>query len=466
MNVTPLDFVAICGYFALMAIFGYLTRRTKTFAEFAVGSHSVPRFMVFASLAATIVGPGFSVGFTSKGWASGYLFFYLALAYGAQVVVTGLLLAPRLSEHRDCHSLGDVMRKKYGPATQFLTGIVSVGLCIGFTAVMGSIGGKMLQAISGWPLPVCLILVTGMTALLTFSGGVRATIATEGLQFALFSITIPALLLIAAAKHPESISDIAIKAATLTEQSVASMSPLQLFAIAVSFMLGETLLPPYANRALAARSNADSRSGFVMAGLYSVVWLGLVTALGVVAHGILSPDAGSDNVLLLMGQYLLPAGIFGLLLAAIVAIVMSSQEAVLNSATVAFIRDIVCVLYKPSDRTTLLIAKAGTVLFAAIAVVAAQFAPSVIDGLLILYAIWTPTILVPLVMGLFLRETRSMAGWLSIVAGGATTAAWQFLLAEPFGTPPILVGIAASLIGYGIGHFMGKVALASEGAAA
>lgn len=466
MNVTPLDLVAVCGYFVLMAIFGYLTRRTKTFEEFATGKHSVPRFMVFASLAATIVGPGFSVGFTSKGWSSGYLFFYLALAYGAQVVVSGLLLAPKLSEHRDCHSLGDVMRKKYGPATQFLTGIVSVGLCIGFTAVMGSIGGKMLQAISGWPLPVCLTLVTGMTALLTFSGGVRATVATEGLQFALFSITIPALLLIAVAKTPESLSSIADQAKSLTDLGVASMSPLQMFAVAVSFMLGETLLPPYANRALAARSNEDSRSGFVMAGFYSVVWLGVVTVLGVVAHGVLSPSTESDNVLLVMGQYLLPAGVFGLLLAAIVAIVMSSQESVLNSATVAFIRDIVCVLCKPSDRTTLMIAKAGTVVFAAIAIYAAQSAPSIIDGLLVLYAIWTPTILVPLVFGLFLRETRPMAGWLSIIAGGGTTIAWQFLLAEPFGIPPILVGIAASLIGYAIGHYTSKTVLATEGAVA
>jgi SSS family solute:Na+ symporter len=154
-----------------MAILGVLTRRTKTFSEFAVGKHSVPAMMIFASLAATIVGPGFSIGITGKSWSMGYLFYYLTLPYALQIILVGLYFAPRLSQERDCNSLGDVMRKRYGRFTHLLTGIVSVGLCIGFTAVMGKIGGSMLNTVTGWPMEMCLISVTGATALLTFTGG-------------------------------------------------------------------------------------------------------------------------------------------------------------------------------------------------------------------------------------------------------------------------------------------------------
>src|SRR5450759_4533207 len=153
--------------------------------------------MVFASMAATIIGPGFSVGFTAKGWGTGYLFYYLVLAYAVQVVVVGLYFAPKLSQRRDCSSLGDVMRKNYGATAQLLTGVVSVGLCIGFTAVMCKVGGSILHVVTGWPLLVCFALVTGITALVTFSGGVRATIATEGLQFSVKSIAVSVLLLLA-----------------------------------------------------------------------------------------------------------------------------------------------------------------------------------------------------------------------------------------------------------------------------
>ena len=156
MNLHPLDITAIVGYFVLMAILGYLTRRTKTFSEFAVGRRSIPMTMIFASLAATIVGPGFSVGVTSKSWNMGFLFYFLVVAFAGQTLLTGIFFGPKLTQERDCNTLGDVMRKRYGRFTHLLTGILSVGLCIGFTAVMGKIGGSILQGITGWPLPQSL----------------------------------------------------------------------------------------------------------------------------------------------------------------------------------------------------------------------------------------------------------------------------------------------------------------------
>src|ERR1017187_4560608 len=143
MNLTNLDIAAIAGYFGLMVVLAYLTRRTKTFSEFAVGRRSIPTTMIFASLAATIVGPGFSVGVTSKSWNMGFLFYFLVVAFAAQTLLTGLFLGPKLTQERDCNTLGDVMRKRYGRFTQLLTGVLSVGLCIGFTAVMGKIGGSI-----------------------------------------------------------------------------------------------------------------------------------------------------------------------------------------------------------------------------------------------------------------------------------------------------------------------------------
>lgn len=457
MALTFADLVCIGVYFVLLLGLAYLTRRTKTFQEFSIGKHSIPAIMIFASLAATIVGPGFSVGFTAKSWTSGYLYYYLVLGYALQVVLVGLFLAPRLSEHRDCQSIGDVMRKKYGRITQLLTGIVSVGLCIGFTAVMGKVGGATLQAVTGWPLPICLVLVTGTTALVTFSGGVRATIATEGMQFALMSIVIGVAALIAVAASPESFEATAHRADELTRQSAANISTWQLVGIFLSFTLGEALIPPYANRALAAKGPAGSKAGFVMAGLFCVVWLGMVAFLGVIAHSLLPAGTPADDVFVLIGRQVLPAGLFGLLLAAIIAIVMSSQESVLNSSAVAFVRDIVSVWKAPSQKMALLLAKASTLIFAAIAIYAAQFAQSIIDGLLILYSIWAPTILIPLIAGLYIRETRPLAGWLSILAGGSASLLWQVWFAEPHGIPAILVGLSTAIIAYLLGHIVGRI---------
>jgi SSS family solute:Na+ symporter len=452
MGLGRLDAAAIVLYFLLMGVFGYLTRRNRNFHEFAVGKHSVPALMIFASLAATIVGPGFSVGFTAKGYTSGYLFYFLCLSYALQTIVSGVFLAPRLSRHRDCATLGDVMYKSYGKPAQVLTGIVSVGLLVGFTAVMGKIGGIMLQSITGWPLWTCLVAVTGSTALLTFTGGLRATLATEALQFSLKSITVPAMLLVAVWRSPLSLQQHAAKAWELTAAGVGSMPGIAMVGVVVSFLLGEVLLPPYANRALAAKSGEASRVGFVMAGIFTVVWLGVVALLGVLAHGVLPAGTDPDTVFIAMGRYLLPAGLFGILLAAVIAIVMSSQESVLNSAAVALVRDVVSPFSRPTEKGALVMAKLSTLGVAWVAIFAAHFAPSIIDGLLILYSIWAPAMLLPLLGSLFGWATSRTAGWLSIVLGAGSSLVWQFTLDTPWGVPAILVGMVGSALGFVLGR--------------
>lgn len=411
--------------------------------------------MVFASLAATIVGPGFSVGVSSKSWDQGFLFYFLAVTFSIQILLTGLLFAPRLAQHRDCSTLGDVMRKRYGAFGQLLTGILSVGLCVGFTAIMGKVGGSMLHLITGWPLVYCLIAVTGTTALLTFSGGLRATIATEGMQFSMIAIVIPITLLIGVGQSSLSVAELSAKATELTTASMKGMTTWQMFGIAISFMLGEVLIPPYANRALAAKTQAASKSGFLMAGAFVVVWLAIVAAFGIVAHGILPADTAPDDVFVMAGQAILPIGLFGLLLATIVAVVMSSQEACLNAAASSLVRDIIGVFAKTDDRSSLLLAKGGTLVLATLAIIAAQFAPSIIDGLLFLYAIWAPCMITPLVAALFFERAKPMAGWLSILGGGAASWGWQ-AAKEPGAVPAILIGLLASIACFGIGQAFGK----------
>lgn len=464
-KLTSPDLFAISGYCIILLLLGYLTRRNKTFAEFALGQHALPTLMIFASLAATIVGPGFSIGFTEKGYTTGFLFFFLCLSYPLQTIMSGLFLAPRLTRQRDCATLGDVMNKSYGKLTQFLTGIISVGLLIGFTAIMGKIGGTMLHAVTEWPLLLCYTLVTGSTALLTFTGGVRATVATEAFQFSLFSSVVPVLVLVAFWNNPTPLAEISAKAWALTSSGFYATSTPVLLGIVVSFFLGEMLLPPYANRALAAQSDKSASSGFVLAGLYTVVWLGVVCVLGVLAQTALPVGTAPADAFLAMGKLFLPAGLYGLLLAAILAIIISSQEAVLNSGAVSFVKDIIGPIDAPTEKRALLLGKGATLVMAALAVYVAQFAPSIIDGLLILYSLWVPTIIVPLIGALYGWRVTPASGWLSILLGGGTSLVWQVQLHEPAGFPAILVGLGASLIGFFLGRFIKpsrRVALSKE----
>jgi len=455
MELHLLDYIALGFYFILMVTLGYFTRRTKSFKEFAVGNHSVPAIMIFASLAATIVGPGFSVGVTSKSWDQGFLFYCLAATFSIQIIITGLFLAPRLAEHRDCNTIGEIMRKRYGRLTHLLAGILSVGLCVGFTAIMGKIGGGILHAITEWPIIYCIIAVTATTALLTFTGGIKATIATEGAQFSLIAIVIPVTLILGIGQSSLSMAELSSKASDLTSSAFDSLTGWQMFGIAISFMLGEVLIPPYANRALSAKSQAASKKGFLMAGGFVIIWLAIVAAFGIVAHGIVPGSTAPDDVFVTAGKLILPAGLFGLLLATLVAVIMSSQEACLNAAASSFVKDIWGIFSTPSEKNSLLLAKGITLILAALAIIFAQYSPSIIEGLLLLYAVWAPCMLVPLVGALYAKKLTPASGILSVLGGGIASWGWSFA-GEPASIPAILIGLAVSIILFFIGNRIGS----------
>ena len=87
------------------------------------------------------------------------------------------------------------MRKKYGPCKQVVTGIVSLG--------------DMHRVHSCNQLRPNPSRGHGLVAHYLFDPrnrshhpGVRATIATEGMQFALFSVVIPSTLLVAVFRSP------------------------------------------------------------------------------------------------------------------------------------------------------------------------------------------------------------------------------------------------------------------------
>jgi len=448
MTITGLDVVMIVAYFCAIGVFAYFTRRTRSFSEFSVARHSIPAAMIFASMCASYVGPGFAVGMTSRGFATGYVFYFLAMGFVLQTILVGIFIAPKLtSKFRDCYTVGDVMDRCYGPVAHLLSGIVSVGICIGFCSVMARIGGGMLSAITGWNLMLCIVLITGATALYTMTGGIRASIATDALQFGLFSIIIPVLLLIAVLKVPDS-SVVWAQAQALTSEGFDGFSTIQIVAILLSFLLGETLVPPYANRALASKGASESSRGFIFAGAYGIVWLAIVVTLGIFGHQFVAAGTAPDDVFVAMGSSLLPAGAFGLLLAALLAIVMSSQDSVLNAGAVSVVRDVIGFRKDMEDKPALLTGRWSTLFIAALAAIVARYSPGIIEGLLIIYSIWAPALLLPLLLGLFRRQTSHAAGVSSMLAGGLSSLIWQFVLNSPGEFPAILVGLSAGLIAY------------------
>lgn len=453
-----LSLAVVVAYVVLLTFVAVRARAAREFEEFSLAKRALPLALVFGSLAATYVGPGFSIGFVGRGFNSGFLFLGIGLAYSLQNILVGLFIAPRLRNLKNCHTLGDAIGQKYDRKCQIVAGIISVGLCAGFSAVMASAGGVVLSDVFQLPSWSSVAIVVGVTALYTTFGGLRASVITDAFQFTAFASLLPVTLLLAIAFHlngdPLTFTS---QASEATINGLGSTSIIEIVGLVAAFLLGETLIPPYANRALASRTTKISRNGFVLAGIFSAVWFLVMISLGITARSIIPEDTGEDFVLLNLVKSIMPASGYALLLVVLVSVVMSSLDSLLNAGAVAFTQDIVKPFVNLTNSTALNVGRAATIVIAIIAAAGAVIVPSIIDGLLLCYTIWAPAILPALIIGLLVKHPRPLAGILSMGVGTIAAITLEFVFPNLTEIPAIIMALGAALVAYAIGHWIGSV---------
>lgn len=459
--------VAVIGaYVVVLTFVAMRARAAREFSEFSLAKRSLPLVLVFGSLAATYVGPGYSIGFVGKGFRSGFLFLGIGLAYSIQNILVGLLVAPRLRALKDCHTLGDAIGQKYDQKCQVLAGVISVALCAGFAAVMAKAGGDVVRDMTGLPHWSSVLIIVAVTALYTTSGGLRASVITDAFQFSAFAILLPVALLLVLGFHLKGgMAVLAEQASAATAEGLSATSPVELIGLLAAFLLGETLIPPYANRALASETTRVSRNGFVLAGLFSVFWFMVMIALGVAARSIIVDDPGEDLVLLNVVKSTMPPACYALLLVVLISVVMSSLDSLLNAGAVAFTQDIAKPFVTLPDPDALNMGRAATIVIAAVAAAGAMAVPSIIGGLLSCYAIWAPAIPPTLIIGLWIKRPRPLAGILSMSVGTvAAIMLWiilwlvfKFVRPCEIEIPPLVIipALGAALAAYALGHWLG-----------
>jgi SSS family solute:Na+ symporter len=465
---TASSIFVVAAYAAVLTFVAVRARAAREFSQFSLADRALPLALIFGSLCATYVGPVFSIGFVGKGYASGFLFLGIGLAYSVQNVLVGLLVAPRLRGLRDCHTLGDAIGQKYDRKCHVLAGVISVGLCAGFAAVMAKAGGIVLSNIFELPIWSSVIIVVGVTALYTTFGGLRASVVTDAFQFTAFAIFLPVMLLfVLVFRFEGGATTFVEQVSSATSAGMGSVSLIEIVGLIGLFLLGETLIPPYANRALASGTTRISRNGFIMAGGFSVIWFMVMVSLGVTARVIVPSDTPENSVLLELVRAVMPAEGYALLSVVLVSVIMSSLDSLLNAGAVAFSEDVVRPFVDLPNGSALNIGRCATVIIAAVAAAGALVVPSLVTGLLACYAIWAPAILPALIIGLWIKRPRPLAGILSMVVGTVVAlmlwlilwAVFKFVYPREIEIPPLIIvpALAAALLAYAVGHWGEKI---------
>jgi Na+/proline symporter len=139
----------------------------------------------------------------------------------------------------------------------------------------------------------------------------------------------------------------------------------------------------------------------------------------------------------------------GIMIAAIIAAVMSSADSCLSSLSTVVMEDTYRRHIHPqaTDRQLLAVAQGSTLVLGVAAAVCALFFSDIADILEFVYDFWAPTMVLPFLVAVFwYRESRIYAVVVSMFAGLFAVIVWRFVLDSPYDIGPALFGFGFAVI--------------------
>ena len=443
-----MDNIIVIVYLVIILIVGLLAgRKVKDLSQFSVAGRSFGSFIIFATLSASFIGGGFSMGNAEKVFLFGIVNIFALWGFSLKEILVAKFIAPHMDNYKTAISVGDIMEKHYGKISKIITGFFSVIVCAGILgAQIGSIG-YIFNVFLNIPQIYGIFIGFGIVFIYSTVGGMRSVVYTDIIQFIVLSIGIPLTLVFGIIKIGGFAEIQAAVPATHFAFPGGYETIIVFVSLFLTFLLGETLVPPYVQRLFLAKDKSHTRKGTLWSGIFSIPFFAITGLIGLVAL-TLNPELDPNLSLPYVIQQVLPIGIRGIVVAGIISIVMSSADSFLNAASVSFIHDIITPLRKRrmTIKTEMLSVRLINIVVGAISVIFAIKIKSILDILIYAYNFWSPIILIPLVsaiLGLKVKFSHFIAG---AIAGVTGVVIWNIIMKNPFGIDGLVIGIASNAI--------------------
>ncbi len=182
----PLDFAIVMLFLAGNTLFGlWHAKGNKSTGDYFLGGHKLPWVVSMFSIVASETSVLTFVSVPGLAYRGDWTFLQLPLGYLIGRFLVSLLLLPLYFRH-GVSSIYEIIGMRFGPEMQKVASTVflvtrTLGDAIRFLAA-----GVVVQVVTGWSLPMSVIVIGMVTLVYTLSGGIKAVVWLESFQFGLY----------------------------------------------------------------------------------------------------------------------------------------------------------------------------------------------------------------------------------------------------------------------------------------
>ncbi|HEX6890416.1 MAG TPA: sodium:solute symporter [Chryseolinea sp.] len=427
-----LDWVVIGGYFLVIAgvAVWVMTRKQSNTEDYFLAGRNIGWFIVGASIFASNIGSEHIVGLAGAG-AGGKIPMLIYELHAWLVITLGWVFMP-FYLRSGVFTMPEFLEKRFNSGTRWFLSLFSliayVLTKVSVTVYAGGIVISSILNIDFWTGALATVILTGIYTIL---GGMRAVVYTEALQ--------TVVLVIGAA----TLTFIGLQAVGGWSGLKESLEPgyLNMWRPASdpdfpwpSLVITSTIVGLWywctdqyiVQRVLAARNIKEGRRGTIFGGLLKLTPVFLFLIPGVIALALKnrgelqwdSPDGAFAA--LLMNK--MPVGFRGLVVAGLLAALMSSLASVFNSCSTLFTVDIYKKLYPQTPEKKLV--GVGRIATAIVVILGILWIPIMqnISGVLYEYlqsvqSYIAPPIAAVFLLGIFYKRINSQGAMATLVVG-------------------------------------------------
>ena len=426
-------------YFAFLIVIGWAFRNlTSNTSDYFRGGGNVLWWMVGASAFMTQFSSWTFTGAAGKAYTDGIAVAFLFVGNALGFFFNYLYFAPRFRQMRVVTVI-QALRLRFGNTNEQVFAWVSMFT----TSISAGIGLNGLAIVTSSLFDVRMettIIATGLVVIImSVTGGAWAVIASDFMQM----IVIMAVTICCAAVgiyHAGGIVPIIEKFPSdfVAGTNLNYMSIFYIWAFSIFLkQIGLTNNIIYSYRYLVAKDSSHARKGALLAcilmTLGPIIWF--IPAWFMAGSGVdlasMYPEQGgnySEASYLAFVQLYMPAGMVGLLVAAMFAASMSSIDSGLNRNAGIIVKNFVQPVLYPnmSEKSLMIVSRVASVSFGVLIVALALFLNSLkelslFDAMLYMSALLGFPQMIPSFLGFFVRKTPDWAAWATMLVGAVVS---------------------------------------------
>ena len=339
-TLATLDFVIVGVYFAIVFGIGmYFARRERSSEDYFLASRDIGWFFIGASLFVSNISTEHFIGLSGTGASSGLAVGHFEWLACLILLILGWVFVP-FYLRSNVFTMPEFLERRFSrQCAVYLAGISIIAYIFTKISVQLYAASVVLERVAGWSLWKTAVVLVIATGIYTVAGGLAAVIYTDTVQTLILitgavALTVIGLHRVGGLEHLRTM----VPASYFHMIKPASDSQFPWTGI----FFGAPILGIWywctdqviVQRVLSARDEGHAKAGTIFAGFLKILPVFMLVLPGIIAFALFpeqvrKPDFAYPTLVL----NLLPVGLVGLVMAALLAAVMGAMSSVFNSAS-------------------------------------------------------------------------------------------------------------------------------------